>query len=84
MTTVLGYVRSLPFNHCQRHTENMIIARRIHVISYEWMTVRLDVVHLLEGNMVDSVVSKPVSILYAILLLRMGMYGVGGTSCFYG
>lgn len=83
MVTMLGYVRYIPFNHFHRYTENMIVSCRIHVISCEWMTVRLDVVRLLEGKMVDFVVSKLVSVLYGILLLHMGMYGVGGTSYFY-
>jgi hypothetical protein len=78
---VLGYVLSLPFNPFQRHTKNVTIFHKILVPSHEWVTVRFDMVCSLDGNMVESVVFKPVSVLYGILLLHMGMYGIVWTFC---
>lgn len=48
----------------------------ITVISCKWVDVRSDVFHLLDGNLTALVVSKLISVIYGILLLRMGMLGV--------
>lgn len=66
MEMVIGYVLSLPFDPFQRHTENVTIFHTILVPSHEWVTLRFDMVCSLDGNMVESVVFKPVLVLYSI------------------